>query len=153
MSAIKPALETLRELDNKMFLDKLAVAIHDATAAVTALGKPATVEVSIKVSTLTKQGFVEPVITMSSKVKAVLPEPDPHLALFFVDEDGNPTTNQQRQRGLDLSIAATGEAKQGANHEPEIPQEASSDRSLPDDRRAPRQQRRLARVDAPRMAA
>lgn len=112
MSAIKPALDTLRELDEGRFLDKLAVAIHDATAAVTVLGKPAKVIVAIDIAPLTKQGLTEPVITMESEVSTKLPKPDAPRSIFFVDVDGNPTTKQQRQRDLSLSIA--GGEKQGA---------------------------------------
>ena len=112
MSAIKPALGILSELDDKNFLDKLAVAIHDATAAVTVLGKGAKIQITIDVDMLSKKGMTEPVITMEAEINTKLPKPDANRALFFVDEDGNPTPNQQRQRGLDLSIAPTDVAQQ-----------------------------------------
>lgn len=105
MSAIKPALPVLAELDDKRFLDKLAVAIHDATAAVTVLGKPAKITITINVDMLSTKGMSEPAVTMEADINTKLPKPDGNLALFFIDGDGNPTTNQQRQRGLDLSIA------------------------------------------------
>lgn len=104
MNAIRPALETLSELDEGRFMDKLAVKIHDAVSAVTAFGKPATIKVEITIDTL-KKNIVEPVITMEADISSKLPKPESPKALFFVDSDGNPTTKQQRQGGLDLKIA------------------------------------------------
>lgn len=115
MSAIKPALETLRELDEGNHLDKLAVAFHDATSGVTALGKSSKVTVVYDFAPLSKQGLAEPVITVEAEITTKLPKPDANKALFYVDVDGNPTTQQQRQRGLDLTIAArAGETKENA---------------------------------------
>ena len=105
-SAIRPALDTLRELDEGRFLDKLAVAIHDATSGVTALSKPSKVTIVLDFAPLTKQNLAEPVITVEAEITTKLPKPDANRALFYVDGDGNPTTHQQRQRGLDLSVAS-----------------------------------------------
>lgn len=105
MSAIRPALDTLRELDEGRFLDKLAVAIHDATSGVTALSKPAKVTITLDFAPLGKQQLVEPVITVESEIVTKLPKPDGHRSMFYIDGDGNPTTQQQRQRGLDLTVA------------------------------------------------
>ena len=38
-NGIRPALETLSELDEGRFMDKLAIAIHDAVSATTVLNK------------------------------------------------------------------------------------------------------------------
>lgn len=111
-SAIRPALDTLRELDDGRFLDKLAVQIHDAVSAVTVLGKAAKVSIAIDIAPLTKQGLSEPVITMETEITTKLPKPDAPKALFFVDGDGNPTTKQQRQRDLGFTVA--GSEQQGA---------------------------------------
>lgn len=112
MSNIRPAVETLRELDSGKFLDKLALAIHEATDSVRALDKKATITVSITVAPFTKSKLAEPVITMESDIVTKLPKPDAPQALFYIDSEGNPTTQQQRQRDLGLSIAAS--AQQGA---------------------------------------
>jgi len=104
-SAIRPALDTLRELDEGRFLDKLAVAIHDAVSGVTALGKAAKVNITLEFAPLSKQNMAEPVITAEAEITTKLPKPDGHRALFYVDGDGNPTTQQQRQRDLGLSVA------------------------------------------------
>lgn len=104
-SPIRPALDTLRALDDGMFLDKLAVAIHDAVSAVQHLGKGAKVNVCIAFAPLTKQGLSEPVITAEVELNTKLPQPDPHRTMFFIDVDGNPTTKQQRQAGLNFSVA------------------------------------------------
>lgn len=109
---MRPALEVLRELDEGKFMDKLALHIHDATQAVTAFGKAAKVSVTIEIAPLTKQGFIEPVITMESDITSKLPKPDAHKALFFIDENGEATTQQQRQREIGFTVA--GSEKQGA---------------------------------------
>lgn len=106
LPGIRPALDTLRELDDRNFMDKLALHIHDATSAVKELGKNAKVVVTLEFAPLTKQHLSEPAITIEADIVAKLPKPDGHRALFFIDEDGNPTTKQQRQRDLPLSIAA-----------------------------------------------
>lgn len=102
---IRPAMDTLRELDEKQFLDKLAVAIHEATGSVREQMKPAKITITIDVAPATKQRMVEPVITIEAEIVSKLPKPEASKALFFIDGDGNPTTNQQRQRDLGLSIA------------------------------------------------
>ena len=103
---MRPALEVLRELDDQKFMDKLALALHDATQAVTHFGKPAKVNIVIDIAPLTKQGLVEPVITMESDITSKLPKPEAHKALFFIDENGEATTKQQRQREIGFSVAA-----------------------------------------------
>lgn len=114
MSAIRPALDTLRELDDGRFMDKLAVAIHDAVSASTAFTKASKVIVTLEIDMLSKPGMVEPVITVEADINTKLPKPDAPKALFFVDEDGNPTTNQQRQRDLGLRVAADIQTTKGA---------------------------------------
>lgn len=114
---VRPALETLSELDDGRFMDKLAVAIHDATSGVTALAKPAKITVTLDFAPLSKANLTEPVITVEAEINTKLPKPDGHRALFYVDAEGNPTTQQQRQRDLGLQIAAgrSTNAKEGTN--------------------------------------
>lgn len=104
-TGVRPALDTLRELDNGLFLDKLAHAIHEATGAVNALNKPARITIALDFATLTKANLTEPVITVEAEIATKLPKPDGHRALFYIDEGGNPTTQQQRQRDLGLTVA------------------------------------------------
>jgi hypothetical protein len=113
ITGIRPALDTLRELDEKRFMDKLALAIHNATDSVRALNKPAKIQIALEIAPLTRQGLSEPVVTIEVEIIEKLPKPDGHKALFFIDEDGNPTTKQQRQRDLGLSIATHQEEKSG----------------------------------------
>lgn len=116
MSAVRPALDTLRELDEGRFMDKLAVAIHDATSGVTALSKPAKIIVTLEFAPLSKANLTEPVITVETEITTKMPKPDGHRALFYVDGEGNPTTQQQRQRDLGLQIASRPETlKEGTN--------------------------------------
>ena len=104
-TSVRPALETLSVLDEGRFMDKLAVAIHDATSGVTALGKASKVTIVLDFAPLSKQNLTEPVITVEAEITTKLPKPDGHRSLFYVDGDGNPTTQQQRQRDLGLKVA------------------------------------------------
>jgi hypothetical protein len=105
VTAIRPAMEILRELDEGRFLDKLALAFHEATDGVRALGKTAKISIAIDIAPFKAQ-LVEPVITMEVEITTKLPRPDASRALFYIDVNGNPVTQQQRQRGLDLQVAA-----------------------------------------------
>lgn len=106
-TTIRPAMETLRELDSGMLLDKLALAIHDATGAVQHTGKGAKILLTIDITPLTKQNLKEPVISMGAEILTKLPKPDGDRAVFYIDGNGNPTTQQQRQPELGLRIADT----------------------------------------------
>lgn len=105
---IVPALHTLREIPGLM--DKAAVAIHDAIAAVRLQRKGATVTITLAVNLMKEGGtrMVEEPITISGEVDTKLPKQPPEAQLFFVDVDGNPTRTMQKQRGLDLQIATPG---------------------------------------------
>jgi hypothetical protein len=102
---MRPALEVLRELDDTKFMDKLALHLHDGTQAVRQFGRPAKITISIEIAPLTKQGLTEPVITMESDISSKLPKPEAHKALFFIDENGEATTKQTRQREIGFSVA------------------------------------------------
>lgn len=105
MSAIRPALETLRELNGGLFMDRLAVAIHDATSAVQHLEQKAKIIITIEIAPLTKNKLKEPVIGMEADISSKLPKPEAEKDLFYIDGDGNPTTTSQRQPELGLSVA------------------------------------------------
>jgi hypothetical protein len=114
-SNVRPALDTLRELDEGRFLDKLAVAIHDATSAVNALHKGAKIQITLELDMLSDR-VTEPVLTIEAEINTKLPKPDGHRAIFYIDGDGNPTTQQQRQRDLGLKVAERTETtKEGTN--------------------------------------
>ncbi len=103
--SIRPAIEVLRELDGKNFLDKLALEIHNVAQSVVELGKPGKIAVTLTLDMFSTKGMIEPVMTIEADIASKPPKPDPNLAIFYMDEEGNPSVNQQRQRGLDLSIA------------------------------------------------
>jgi hypothetical protein len=103
--SIRPAIEVLRELDGKNFLDKLALSLHTAAGDVIALGKPAKIIITLTIDQFSSKGMIEPVLTVEADINEKFPKPDPNLALFYADADGNMTVNQQRQRDLGLSIA------------------------------------------------
>lgn len=62
-SPIRPALETLRELMGGQFMEKLAVAIHDATRDVQVLSKKSSIVITIELAPLSSKNVTEPVIT------------------------------------------------------------------------------------------
>lgn len=103
---IKPALGTLDRLDGGKLLDRLAMAINEATSATTALGKKSRVILTIDIALLTQQHVAEPAISITGAVSSKLPKSTPESAIFFVDADGNPTnTSQPRQRDLEIHVA------------------------------------------------
>ncbi|MCA3109866.1 MAG: hypothetical protein ING91_19315 [Rhodocyclaceae bacterium] len=115
-TTVRPALETLRELDQGNLLDKLALAIHEATGAALHFEKAARVTLTLDVKLLTQKHLSEPAITVEATVETKLPKRDPYQALFFIDENGNPTVTQQRQRDLGLSIATTNQNEEVRKH-------------------------------------
>lgn len=103
---VRPALETLDRLDGGKLLDRLALAINEATSATTALGKKSRVIISIDIALLTQQHVAEPAISVTGAVSSKLPKSTPESAIFFVDADGNPTnTSTPRQRDLEIRVA------------------------------------------------
>lgn len=104
-TSIRPALETLRELDDRMFLDRLALQIHDATDAVRAMGRPAKLTITLDIKPLKNQRVVEPIITITAEIAAKLPQPEPMESIFYIDENGNPTKHQPKEKQPSLGIA------------------------------------------------
>jgi len=110
MSNIRPAQATLNELRDGTVMNELAVAIHDAMAAVGEHNKAATVNLSITIRPLGTKG-VSGAFEMLADVSTKLPKAEPPSTLFFKDADGNPSRQQDRQRDLPgLSIAEKGAA-------------------------------------------
>lgn len=106
MSAIRPAIDTLRELRGGEVLDELSHELHTAVNAVTELGKPAEVHIVIKIKPFNKSRLKNPALHFEAKVSSKLPEQDREGDIFFVDDTGNPTRNQPRQAELSgLKIA------------------------------------------------
>lgn len=113
---VRPALETLNRLNGGKLMDQLAVAINEATGAARHLGKKSRVILTIDIALLTQQNVAEPAINMVGEVTTKLPKSTPEGAIFFVDDDNNPTSSTTRQRDLDIRIAAdntTGEVAHG----------------------------------------
>ena len=113
---VRPALETLRELDQGNLLDKLALAIHEATGAALHFEKPARITLTLDVKLLTQKHLSEPAITVEATVETKLPKREPYQALFFIDENGNPTVTQTRQRDLGLSVASSNMNEEKRSH-------------------------------------
>ena len=52
-----------------------------------------------------KAKFIEAPVVFQADVDTKLPKPEAPATLLFVDEDGNPSPNQARQRELDIRAA------------------------------------------------
>jgi len=99
-NAIRPGIDTLRELRDGQVLDEFSMHLHDAVSAVQALGKPAEVSITIKVKPFSKTRVMNPALAFEAEVTSKLPKPDREGDIFFVDDNGNPTRNQTRQSDL-----------------------------------------------------
>lgn len=111
MDAIRPAVDTLRELQGGAVLDKLAIALKETTEAVKCLTQPGTVTLTITIEPWKKQGapLTDAPVMFRAEVKSKPPKPEEPADIFFVDESGNPTKEQKpRQRDLGLTIATQG---------------------------------------------
>lgn len=75
------------------------------------MGRPASIRMTLDFAALTKGNLTEPVITVETEITTKLPKPEGHRALFYIDGEGNPTTQQQRQRELGLTVAGAAESK------------------------------------------
>jgi hypothetical protein len=104
--AIRPALTTLRELPDVM--DTLAIAIHDAIEAVRTHRKPGKITLTLTVEPWKEKSakLIDEPVMIAGEVDTKLPKEDPPRQLFFVDEDGNATRTQRRQKGLELDVVA-----------------------------------------------
>jgi len=111
-STIRPALETLRELEGRKFLDRLAVQINEATKAVEHYRKPAKLVITLDISILTSEGISESAVAIKAEIASKLPRAEASKSIFFVDKDGNPTKNMTRQEDLDLRVAPRSDAQE-----------------------------------------
>lgn len=112
-NAIRPAIDTLRELREGQVLDELSIHLHDAVSAVQALGKPAEVSITIKIKPFSKTRVMNPALAFEAEVTSKLPKPDREGDIFFVDDNGNPTRNQVRQPELSgLKIAGANDTQE-----------------------------------------
>ena len=104
-AAIRPALETLRELPG--VLDALAIGIHDAMDAVKMHQKAGKVILIVTIEPWKDKSarLIDEPVMIAGEVETKLPKHEPPKALFYSDEDGNPTRQQKRQSDLGLSVA------------------------------------------------
>lgn len=97
---VKSAQATLIELRDGQVLNELAQSIHNAMQAVETFRKPAEVTLSITIKPLGTEG-VSDAVEFIAEVTEKLPKAKPPSTLFFVDGDGNPS--KQREKQPDLS--------------------------------------------------
>lgn len=109
---VRPALETLRELEGRKFLDRLAIQINEATKAVEHYRKPAKIVITMDISILTNEGISEAAVAIKAEITSKLPKAEASKSIFFVDKDGNPTKNMTRQEDLDLHVAPRADAQE-----------------------------------------
>lgn len=113
---IRPAIDTLRELNGGRLLDDLAIHLVAACNAVRDHNKGAEITVKIKVKPYTVKGtrLVEQPVFFMADVTSNLPQPEKEGKVFFLDEHGNPTsTPLKREQELELRIASSGEERHG----------------------------------------
>jgi len=108
---IRPAEETLRDLNDGRHLDELAQSINRACAEVRAKGKPAKVIMTITIAPGSNQKLVDPPVAFFVEVAEKLPKVKPVGALMYLDSNDNPSpfpTAGKRERGLDFGISSGG---------------------------------------------
>lgn len=103
---IRSIMVILPELRQGNVIQEMSAGLHEAIAAVKSLGKPAEVTLTIKVARFNKdQQVVDPPITIVATVDTKLPKQEPPASLYFIDADGNPTQQPDRQRDLAFTVA------------------------------------------------
>ena len=104
---IKSAQATLNELRDGHVLNELAQSIHNAMKAVATFRKPAEITLSITIKPLGNEG-VSDAVEFIAEVTEKLPKAKPPSTLFFVDGDGNPSKQRDKQPDLSgLNVVAT----------------------------------------------
>lgn len=112
---IRPATDTLSKLRKGRVMDELSRHLYEAVGAVRAIGKPAEVTLKVKIKPFHQKGvvLVEPVLTFEGKVTSKLPEAEAQVTVMYVDEDGNPTTQQPREDQGSLGLVVGGNRDHG----------------------------------------
>ncbi len=107
---IRPAIDTLRELNGGRLLDDLSMHLVAACNAVRDLNKGAEVTLTIKVKPYAAKGtkLVEQPVFFVGDVTSKLPQIEKEGRVFFLDEHGNPMTSPpKREPELELHIASS----------------------------------------------
>lgn len=119
---IRPAQAILNEIRQGAALEELSQHLHDATAAVSAHNKPATVTLTITISPFKGSSaakLVQTALVVLGEVTSKLPKADPEATVFFESTEGNLVRTQERQSELGLSVASinkeTGEINERAS--------------------------------------
>lgn len=99
MNPIIPAIVTLNALRDGHVMNELTDALHEATMAVEAHGKPATVTLTITIKQIGTQG-VSDAMEVIGEVGSKLPKPALPTTLFFVNGDGNLSRTREKQEQL-----------------------------------------------------
>jgi hypothetical protein len=105
MPNIRPAQATLNELRDGQVMVELAQGIHDAIGAAQYHRKEAKVVLTITFAPMGTQG-VSNAVEVIGCVDTKLPKIAPPSTLMFLDLEGNPSRQQDRQTEIPFSIAA-----------------------------------------------
>jgi len=97
--SIRPIIDTLRLLQNGLFLDECADKLAEAVKAVDDTGKSGKLTITLD---LKKSGGA---LAISAKVTNKAPEPKPDETLLWPTVEGNLSLNNPAQRNLDLQVA------------------------------------------------
>ena len=105
MANIRPAQATLNELRDGQVMIELAASIHEAINAAQHHRKESQVVLTITFAPMGTQG-VSNALEVIGVVDTKLPKLAPPSTLMFLDVEGNPSRQQDRQTEMPFSIAA-----------------------------------------------
>ena len=110
--AVRPFVDTLREIRQGNCLDELSVHLNDLVAAVRNTGKAGNVTLTLKISPA-GSGNVE-AIQIDDTIILKLPELPKPSTLFFTTEDNNLQRTDPRQREMGLEQVQSGKKPEAA---------------------------------------
>jgi len=107
--AVRPIVDTLRDIRQGNCLDELSVYLNDLVAAVRETGKAGDITLKLKISPA-GSGKVE-AIQVDDSIIVKLPELPKPSTLFFTTEDNNLQRQDPRQKTMELEPVQGGKEK------------------------------------------
>lgn len=110
---MRSAAVILGEISKGDFIREATDAIHKALQATMENGKESVVTLKISINQLTSKKLSEPAVSFSGEVTMKLAKPQADETIFFVDENGDPSRQPQRQQEMGLRVASESTATGG----------------------------------------
>jgi hypothetical protein len=110
--AVRPFVDTLREVRGGQCLDELSVKLNDLVAAVRQTGKSGEIGLRLKVSPAGSGAVL--VVQVDDAITLKLPELSKQSTLFFPTEDNNLQRTDPRQRSMELEAVGAGKKPEAA---------------------------------------